>query len=583
MKRFIYSCAIIACIIGCKKNEPKNNPITYGQSAYIVDISTDKAAYNPGDKVTFTLSKTLPATVKVRYRKQSVTLNEEALSGTSWQWTAPQDDHTGYLVDIYEKNGDGEKIYGSIAVDVSSDWARFPRYGFLSSYGQMSNDAIESVVTNLNRYHINGLQFQDWHFKHHMPLAGSASNPSDTWKDIANRDTYLSTVKGYITSAHKRNMKAMFYNLAMGALNDASTDGVSEQWYMLKDKAHTTKDAHTLPKPPFKSDIFLLDPSNAAWQQYIAAKNNDVYKVFDFDGYHIDQLGDRGAEYNYAGNSIDLATSYKAFIEAMKTASPNKKLLMNAVNQYGQQNIIASSPVVFLFTEVWSPNEGYKDLSNIILNNNAYSQNTKQTVLAAYMDYNLADNKGFFNTPGVLLADAVIFAFGGAHLELGEHMLGKEYFPNNNLQMKDDLKTALVRYYDFMVAYENLLRDGGTFNTTSLACSNGKMTLNNWPPQSGSVSVVSKDMGNKQVVHLINFANAANFDWRDTNGSQTAPVQIQDAALQLTTTKPVSKIWIASPDINYGVAYSVPFTQSGNTVSFNLASLNYWSMVVVEN
>jgi dextranase len=109
------------------------------------------------------------------------------------------------------------------------------------------------------------------------------------------------------------------------------------------------------------------------------------------------------------------------------------------------------------------------------------------------------------------------------------------------------------------------------------------MTLNNWPPQSGSVSVVTKDMGNKQVLHLINFANAANFDWRDTNGSQTAPVQIQDAALQLTTTKPVSKIWIASPDSNHGVAYSVPFTQSGNTVSFTLASLNYWSMIVIEN
>jgi len=583
MKRIIYNCVIIACLAGCGKNGPTNNPITYGQSAYIVDISTDKAAYNPGDKVTFTLSKTLPATVKVRYRKQSATLSEEALVGTSWQWAVPQDDHTGYLVDLYEKDGDSEKVYSSIAVDVSSDWARFPRYGFLSSYGQMSNDAIDAVVTNLNRYHINGLQFQDWHFKHHMPLAGSPSNPSDTWKDIANRDTYLTTVKGYISSAHKRNMKAMFYNLAMGALNDASTDGVSEQWYMFKDNSHTTKDAHILPKPPFKSDIFLLDPSNTAWQQYIAAKNNDVYTVFDFDGYHIDQLGDRGAEYNYAGNSIDLAGSYKPFIEAMKTASPNKKLVMNAVNQYGQQNIIASSPVDFLYTEVWSPNEGYKDLSNIILNNNAYSQNTKQTVLAAYMDYNQADNPGFFNTPGVLLADAVIFAFGGSHLELGEHMLGKEYFPNNNLQMKDDLKTSLVRYYDFMVAYENLLRDGGSFNTAPVTCFNGKMTLNNWPPQSGSVSVVSKDMGNRQVLHLINFANAANFDWRDTNGNQAAPVQIQDAALQLTTTKPVSKIWIASPDVNCSVAYSIPFTQSGNTVSFNLPLLNYWDMVVVEN
>ncbi len=582
MKRFFYSCAILLLICGCKKYSPKNNPVTYGQSAYNADISTDKAVYKPGEQVAFNLSKEMPATVKVRYRKQNITIQEDALQGNSWKWTPPATDFTGYLVDLYEKTGETEKVYASIAVDVSSDWTKFPRYGFLSSYGQMTSSAIENVVANLNRHHINGLQFQDWHFKHHMPLAGSPSNPSVMWKDIANRDTYLSTVKGYITEAHKRNMKAMFYNLAMGALNNASADGVQEQWYMFKDKTHTAKDVHVLPKPPFRSDIYLLDPSNTAWQQYIAAKNNDVYAVFDFDGYHIDQLGDRGAEYNYSGNSMNLAATYKPFIAAMKNAAPSKILLMNAVNQYGQENIIASSPVDFLYTEVWAPNEGYKDLADIIIDNNNYSQNKKQTVLAAYVNYDLANNTGYFNTPGVLLANAVIFAFGGSHLELGEHMLCKEYFPNNNLQMKSDLKTAIVHYYDFLVAYQNLLRDGGAFNQVALSCTNAKMQLSNWPPQTGKVAVVGKDMGNRQVIHLMNFANAANFDWRDTNGTQPAPLQMQNAALQLTSTKTVSKIWLASPDNNYGVASDLTFTQSGNTVSFNLPLLNYWDMIVVE-
>ena len=49
------------------------------------------------------------------------------------------------------------------------------------------------------------------------------------------------------------------------------------------------------------------------------------------------------------------------------------------------------------------------------------------------MNYNKADNRGEFNTPGVLLTDAVMFALGGSHLELGgDHMLCKEYFPNEN-------------------------------------------------------------------------------------------------------------------------------------------------------
>src|SRR5690606_18054372 len=110
----------------------------------------------------------------------------------------------------------------------------------------------------------------------------------------------------------------------------------------------------------------------------------------------------------------------------------------------------------------------YNDLATIIKQNNVLSSHQKNTVLAAYMNYNLANNKGYFNTASVLMTNAVIFAFGGSHIELGEHMLGKEYFPNNNLQMKQELKTARIKYYDFLTAYQSLLRDGGNFNTITL-------------------------------------------------------------------------------------------------------------------
>ena len=86
-----------------------------------------------------------------------------------------------------------------------------------------------------------------------------------------------------------------------------------------------------------------------------------------------------------------------------------------------------------------------------------------KTVFAAYMNYDKAGSStGEFNTPGVLLTDAVIFALGGSHLELGDHMLCREYFPSTALQMNDVLKTAMIRYYDFMTAYQNLLRDKDT-------------------------------------------------------------------------------------------------------------------------
>jgi dextranase len=377
------------------------------------------------------------------------------------------------------------------------------------------------------------------------------------------------------------NMLAMSYNLCYGALDDATADGVSDEWYTYTDQTHQTKYVLNL-QPPFKSKIFLLDPSNTSWQQYIAGKTQDMYDVYAFDGYHVDQVGDIGNIYDYNGNSINLTTGFGSFLSAMKTYAPSKKLVMNAVNQFGQQASISTSPVDFLYTELWSPNEGFNDLSNIIKNNDTWSNNTKKCTLAAYMNYNVAKSKGFFNTPGVLLADAVIFAFGGSHLEMGDHMLCNEYFPNANLQMKPDLQQAIIPYYDFLSGYENLLRDGGSFNTPDITSSDGKTTLNNWPPQSGGISVVGKDMGNREVIHLINFANASSFDWRDTNGSQAIPRTFQNISYILTTTKPVSKLWMASPDINGGALEQIPFTQSGNSISFTLPSLQYWDMVVAE-
>jgi hypothetical protein len=96
----------------------------------------------------------------------------------------------------------------------------------------------------------------------------------------------------------------------------------------------------------FKSSIYLVDPNNTGWQNYLAKQNDDVYSVFDFDGYHIDQLGDRGADYDYNGNAIDMAAGFKSFIQAMKTKHPGKRLVMNAVARYGQQKL----PKVVLWT-----------------------------------------------------------------------------------------------------------------------------------------------------------------------------------------------------------------------------------------
>ena len=148
--------------------------------------------------------------------------------------------------------------------------------------------------------------------------------------------------------------------------------------------------------------------------------------------------------------------------------------------------------------------------------------------------------------------------------------------------MKDDLKNSLVNYYDFLVAYQNLLRDGGTFNTVDISSTDKKMMLDVWPASAGSVAVFGKKVNNTQVIHFVNFTNSKTQQWRDNGGIQTEPVTIKDAKLVFTSTTPVKKMWVASPNFIGGASRSLNFTQIGTKVSFILPELQYWDMVAVE-
>lgn len=379
-------------------------------------VTTDKAAYKPGETVRFNVTDgTLPASARIRYRHGSEVIADENLGSTSWTWTAPQADYTGYMADIYTVDGNNQQtIYATIGVDVSSDWARFPRYGFIASYGSdRTSDVIASELSFLNRCHINGLQFYDWQYKQHWPLGGTPGNLLESYKDIANRDNYTSVVKDYIAQAHSLGMKAMFYNLCFGAFDDAKADGVDDRWYIYTDQNHSKCDRHQLPSD-WKSDIYLVDPSNKDWQNYLADRNDDVYEALDFDGFHIDQLGSRGTDYDYYGSQVNLPNGYASFIRTMKERQPDKRLVMNAVSNYGSDKIVSTGCVDFMYSELWDGEDKFSDLHDILKANRLYSGNTLGQVYAAYMDY--GHNKPEFNTPGVLLTDAVMFALGASHL-----------------------------------------------------------------------------------------------------------------------------------------------------------------------
>lgn len=546
-------------------------------------LSTDKCCYKPGDTIVFTLVNEPSSNVRMRYKYLNDKIADLPLNHTTWTWKAPAKDYTGYLVELYSTKNGQEKIISTIGVDVSSDWKKFPRYGFVSQYPAMSDETAALVVNDLNRFHINGLQFYDWQYKHHKPLAGTVQHPDTFWKDIGGREIHASAIRGYIKAAHQKQMRTMFYDLAYGTYENAEADGVSPKWYLYADSHHNKIEKFELAKPPFISDLLFTDPSNIEWQQYLVRQNRDVYSVYDFDGYHIDQVGNRDKNlYKYNGSLVDVSKTFELFVNSMKKQEPLRPLVMNAVNQYGQEGI-AKTNVEFLYTEVWPPNEGFDGLAKVILDNNKWSNNRKNTVLTAYIHFVEGQKeKGFYNTPAVLLADAVIFAFGGSHLELGEHMLGAPYFPEDFKQMKDDLKAAIIPYYDFLVAYQNVLRDGGKFSSPSLQCLNNIIQISAWPAKIGHISFIGKEFEKRQVIHLLNFTNAATLEWRDTKQIQKEPALINNIQLNLKTNKHITRLWFASPDINKGAAQKISFIQANDKIRFTIPSLKYWDMVVAE-
>ena len=587
-KMFFFLTALCAvCLQACNILSPEHDPITYGESYIPNLLSTDKAAYAPGEVVRLSINSLPEQAVTIRYTHLGTVIKEENVTSKSWTWQPPTEDFQGYMAELRTK----DSVIASIGIDISSDPIRFPRNGFLSTYGSMSESQIAAVLNDLNRYHINYLQFQDWHWKHHHPLAGSATQPMDVWTDIISRNCYRKTVQGYIDGAHQRGMLTLFYNLGYGCLEDYATDDVSREWLMYTDKQHTNIDNHPLGSP-FKSAIYLTNLHHQGWRDYLRARNEEVYSIFNFDGWQIDQLGDRLHEvYDYDGNTIDVPSAFGSFIQKEKTARPEKRLVMNAVGQYGQQGQIAAAPVDFCYTEVWeqSNTDGYSVFSRIITDNAAWSKG-KGTVLAAYLNYNLGlKGRGYFNTPGIIMATAVANVWGGTILQMGEHMLCHEYFPDDNLSMTGELKRAMIRYYDFAVAYENLLRPEAPtagINTdwygVDVTSTVDSLVFNQWGPKQNQIATVGRHVGERDVIHLLSYRNATHLDWCDTDGDQAPQSLLTDIPVAFAVSAEPTRVWVASPDYNHGVAQEVNFTYDAGQVSISLPALQYWTMIVIE-
>lgn len=556
---------------------------------------TEKSMYAPGETAVVCLENLPAEATALRARLYS-------LERCVWDWqlpaskrfplSLPDADGRGYALEIEALDEEQNVLTSAFtAVDVSSSWTKFPRYGYVWDFTP-SADA-ESKADEMARYHLNGVQFYDWQYRHHRPLADDLSG----WRDWSGRWISGDTVRAYLRAAHDRGMACMAYNMIYAANETYLTDGsgVQADWRLVRaNGADFTCDMDAKLGPVGVLQYFnLLNPD---WQSYIFAQENRVFEAFDFDGWHGDTIGENGPMrtadggplgYDADGKPIYLVKDgYTAFLNAAKAAIGDKYLAFNPVGAQGIENVNVSA-VDVLYTEFWPWDrnangrlyDDYYTLHRAILGACEQSGG-KSLIVAAYVNYR--NPKAAFNPATVRMLDCVVFASGGSRIELGNggNMLSDEYFPaDGKKRMDDGLRSAVGRLYDFLVVYENLLRDGQRPVSRTVRLENLPVSTDG---RSDTVWCFAKADSSTEIYHFLNLTGTDD-GWRDEEQTKKPPIAHENVKTRLYTDYPVREVWLASPDGESPLPLPLEFQTgrdaNGAYAEFTQPALEYWNLI----
>lgn len=562
-----------------------------------MDCLTDKAMYAPGEtvvcQVTGAPENTACLRVSLTHLEAEPVLCftvrcEEALS-----FTLPETDFTGYLLTVQALDEKGKTLaLCRCGVDCSSVWTRFPRYGYVWDFTKGAD--AEGKISAMTRMHLNGVQFYDWQYRHHIPVSPDLKG----WKDWTGRLISGDVLNAYIGAAHARGMACLAYNMIYAANETYLTDGsgVDPAWRLVR--ANGVDFTCEMDKSLGAVGVLqFFNPLNDGWQRYIFEREREVFSAFAFDGWHGDTIGEAGRMcaadggplgYDAEGKPIHLVKNcYTQFLNAAKAAiGENKYLVFNPVGAQGLENVCVSD-VDVLYAEFWPwdknadgiPYVSYASIKEAI-EEAARLSGGKSLIVAAYVNYR--NSAPYFNAPAVRLMDCVTFAAGGARIELGNgaNMLSDEYFPaDHNKRMDEKLQCAVTGLYDFAVAYENLLRDGQTpVSRTVLINDQAAGTQG----QADQVWCFARADAEYEIYHFINLTGT-DAVWRDEAQTKNAPTVLQSLKTRLYTDFDVKRAFLASPDGDDIAPNAISFTlgqdERGRYIELTMPELRYWNMI----
>ncbi len=533
-------------------------------------IAPDKAFYQPGEAVTLAIQTGAANGTQIqgtiRYLGETVAEVYAPLENgaASLSWTPPETVPRGYGVDVQVLDVGGKVVEtASGAFDVLERWIDAPRYGFLTNFSPGRGD-IDATMKAAAAYHVNGLQFYDWQYRHETLLPPDGMEP---YTDVLGRTHSLATVKALIDAAHARNIAAMPYTAIYGASYAFYEQHPDWALFAAKDKPYD-----------FAGFLKIMDPTpGSPWATHLLGEYANLLDNSAFDGIHIDQYGAPMHGRNAAGDWIALEKSFPAFIDATAAVVEQKRgddgvTIFNNVRNWPTATT-APSDENAVYIEVWEPYRAFMDLPRIVAQAQALGGG-KPVIIAAYISPDNIEN--------VRLANALIFASGGYHLELGEPqgMLQDAYFPKYGT-MNAATQELERRYYDFLVRYENVLALGTSDATTERA---GALSVagveTGGRASQGRAAVIVRKGTASETFSLVNLMGIDDSHW--DVGLKQGPTPLHDLAVTLQVTQPVKRVWLASPDGDTPSAQAVDFTSSDGSIGFTVPTLDAWTMIVVE-
>lgn len=534
-----------------------------------VTILPDKGFYRPGEVVQITVRAGAGTHINARIMYLSAELASVSAPITNGEavisWTPPPQTPRGYglSVDIYDAAGMVIARQTS-AFDVLDRWIDAPRYGFLSDFSPARlTDTL--MIEWMLRHHINGVQFYDWQYRWEDLLP-----EMDRFDDGLGRPQSMTTIRRLTDALRARSIAAMPYTAIYGA--SAAFYRQHPEWGLFDARSEVYDFGEN-------SFIAIMNPApGSPWNRHLLGEFADVLENTAFDGIHIDQYGSPKSGYDQDGNYIDLAEVMPQFIN--QTAALVQKHRGNAgvvlFNCVGNWPIDTAAPSRqdAAYIEVWSPHDSYLDLNRIITNAEALGGG-KPVIIAAYIPPE--------QTINWRLANSVILASGGTHLETGEpeSMLADPYFPRFG-KLTPAQQPVFRRYYDFQVRYENVLSTATTAGGDDLhqAVDLGEIRTRGITARDRVVPVV-RSGGTFDTFSLINFTGVDQTNWNVP--ATSAPAVFTNLAVKIAVSRPVAKVWVASPDAEMTMnPTSLTFTVQDGELRFTLPNLNYWSMIVVE-